>query len=154
VSADQRPVELEVDNILLRLRSGSIRDFPGKNVTEVVSTFYHEAQQRQIPLDELHCNPFVFKPLARQLPRPPTGQGDNPPDGTDDQETALAEALEAAGQLRLQAVIKGSNYRKAIISDFLLAEGEQINGWTISKILSGEVVLTWRDHTYVLKMPR
>jgi len=49
-------------------------------------------------------------------------------------------------------VLSGSSGRFATISNNLLTEGQTISGWTVSKIIPGEVVLTWRDQTHVLKM--
>jgi hypothetical protein len=64
----------------------------------------------------------------------------------------LETQMQAAKTLTLQSVLTGASGATAVISNNLLAEGQTIRGWTISKILSKEVLLTWKEQTFVLKM--
>ena len=55
--------------------------------------------------------------------------------------------------LVLQSVLMGTRNASAMISGNLLAEGENIQGWTLQEINPRYVVLTWKEHKHVLKLP-
>lgn len=126
-----------------------------RSAKEIVDSFYFEARERQIPLEKLRGNPFVFTLPATAAPveTAPVVEAATRPAGENPEVRAQTDAMAAAHGLQLQTVLSGAHGATAMISNNLLGEGQTIAGWTISKISSREVVLTWKDQTYVLKMP-
>jgi len=119
---------------------------PGKD-TAVVDTFYYQAKERQIPIEALMGNPFVRRSPRLAVPSPPgaTAKGG-------DADRSLKEAIERAGKLKLQSVLRGPSGATAMISGRLLTEGQEIVGWTVKRIEARRVVLTWRDQEVALTM--
>ena len=155
-SAEQRKVEQQVDSAIMQLASSDLGKVGQRGVASaLVRTFYYQAQHRQIPLGSLKGNPFVFAEAQPVLVEgtEPTGEQSSPPQQKIQQRN-LAQALAAAKQLALQSVLMNSHGRMAMISNNLLTEGQEIQGWTIRKILPREVLLVWQDQQYVLTMPQ
>ncbi len=150
-SAQQIEVERKVDIALEAMKVLPSKRGEAKNL---INTFYYEMQQRQIPISHLKGNPFTFLPPDTPVPkldsRAPDKVVDHSP--APDAKKERDDALKAAGELKLESVLMGTR-TMAMISNNLLARGQQISGWTIVEIRSREVVLKWRGETYVLKMP-
>lgn len=153
-SAEQRRTELHVESALSLLARPNPTDAEkSRRAQAVLDAFYCQAAQRQIPLEKLSGNPFVFKPPgepASPAAEPPTA----PPGPENPRDEDLSEALTAVGQLTLQSVLTGSSGATAMISNNILSEGQTIRGWTIISIKPREVLLKWNDQRYVLKMPQ
>jgi len=153
-SAEQRRTELHVESALSLLVGPNPTDTEkSRRARAVLDAFYCQAAQRQIPLEKLSGNPFIFRPpgeaaspAAEPLAAPPS------PENPRDKE--LSEALTAVGQLTLQSVLMGSGGTTAMISNNILSEGQTIRGWTIISIRPREVLLKWNDQRHVLKMPQ
>jgi hypothetical protein len=153
-SAQQKDQELKVESALTQLRVSSARAATGGSVDTgvLVDTFYYETRQRQIPADEMPGNPFEFKLPADNQPVPVAGRaGESESNAVGARR--LSEAVNAVRQLKLQSILMGANGATAMISNNLLSEGQTIAGWTVKKIESRQVVLTWNDQTYELRMP-
>jgi len=137
-SAAEQAVAAEVDAAIQRMKTPVAK----RNETStVVDTFYYEASQRQVPVDQLGRNAFVY---GSTLPKSDAiNQADF---GEDD--TALA----TAGKLELQSVLTGSAGAKVMISNNVLAEGQTIEGWTVKHIGAREVTLVRGELEYVLRM--
>jgi hypothetical protein len=149
VSADEQQNELRVETALVRLDQFSEND---EDAEAVVRSFYTDTRRRQIPIDQLARNGFVFDP------RDATDDGRRTDRSAVDEtnlggSSALHRAVAKAKTLRLQSVLSGQNGSRALISDNLLSEGQTIEGWTVSEIRPRSVVLTWQGHQYVLEMP-
>lgn len=153
-SVKPAPIEQQIHNVLTRLESRSPKDSQSHRVSDTIKIFYRDIGQQQIPLDQLRGNPFVFTVPGGLGPPKQDDQASSATPDAGRQAIALSEALRAAGQLQLQAVLKNSQGRSIIISGSLLSEGQMINGWTVSEIHARKVVLEWNGHTYVLSMPR
>jgi hypothetical protein len=155
-SAEQNSTEAQVNTALSMLSKASVASVDRPKAMEVVSSFYYAAKQRQIPLNKLAGNPFVFRAVRPPAPttRPVEAVKPLTPNEEDmARDKALSEALSAARSLRLQSVLIGSSRRPtAIISNNLLTEDQMVQGWTLAKIMPREVLLTWKDQKYVLKM--
>ena len=151
-SAEQRLVEARVDSALLELdqAGGPDRAGPGKKLS-VVERFYHDSRSRQIPLGDLRSNPFVFKPPPGKR-KAAVALG-----GTKPKKPAVSpqwrQASEAARRMRLQSILFGQQ-TVAVISNNLLTEGQQIDGWTVTRIRPRSVTLKWKDRTFVLEMQK
>ncbi len=147
-SAEQSLTELQVDSALLNLAT---LDASHGKAMEVVDTFYYQAKQRQIPLEEISRNPFVFK--APELPKPATQPAPKKQPAPLEKIKKAPQEMEEVKKLVLQSVLTGSRAPVAMISNNLLTEGQKISGWTLTKIDPRSVTLTWKDKTYILRMP-
>jgi len=152
-SASQRAAERQVDSALQQLDRMLPDAAPGRSkAKQVVDTFYYEARQRQIPIEQLSGNPFVFTlpaPRAEPLRTTRTEATDLRTQPEDD-----VDVSQAVKNLRLQSVLMGTHGATAMISNNMLTEGQEIQGWTVKTILPREVILTWKDRQYVLSMPK
>ena len=111
----------------------------GKNEIERLSqVLTYTAQIRRIPIRAIPGNPFVFQPTGA------TPGASNGP-GEEDMPNPAP-----AGHLQLEAVLFGSP-PTAIINGQLLSGGQIIDGWTVIRIESDQVVLQWRESRCVLK---
>jgi len=152
-SADQQTDEAQVEAALSQFASGSPAGDRDDTTSAIVDTFYFQAKQRQVPLEKLKGNPFVYCPLKLAANKRATaGEAEGP--AVDKREYARANALEAVRKLELQSVLRGPDGAAAMISGNLLTEGRTISGWTLRSIRARQVVLTWKDEQYILTMPR
>lgn len=151
-SAEQVEDEMRVDAALVSLKHMPTGGLGSQKSQTIVEMFHHQARQKQVPAGELVSNPFVYKlPGVEQTSSPE-------PDQKIRVEADLSgpAALAAVKQLKLQSVLMGSRPSEnlAMISNNLLAVGQDIGGWTVRKIESNRVSLSWREQEYVLEMPR
>jgi len=152
-SADERTDEAQVDQVLSQLNPAHSAAAGADPTSAIVDTFYFQADQRQVPLEELRGNPFVYCPL-KLAANNGRDAGKGPRPAEDKGRGARANAIEAVRRLELQSVLKGPRGAAAMISGNLLTEGQAINGWTLKSIRPRQVVLTWKDEQYILTMPR
>ena len=149
-NAQQESNELQVNAALAAMNMPE--SAKGASAASVVESFYTQASQRQLPMDSLKGNPFIFQmPQAKVIvPAAPASQ----PVVIEEVNAAKesSQMLTAAKALTLQSVLTGTGGATAMISNNLLTEGQTIHGWTISKIGHKDVLLTWKDQTFVLKL--
>jgi len=150
--AEQRASEIQVETVLASLGEGPSGDIPApkSKAGALVEAFYLQTRQRQIPIEKLWGNPFVYKSPVVFDPVKPKAAKPAPPGKA---KTKPGSPLAEARKLLLQSVLTGSQGRTAMISNNLLSEGQTIRGWTVSRIQSNQVILTLRDQKYVLEMP-
>ncbi len=150
-SAKQLAVESQVDLALIKMNADNSDDLIKiADTASLVSTFYYDASQRQIPIERLTGTPFVYK-----LPRLVNFQPNEAQPEFSIQfvkAKRLSDAKIEVRKLTLQSVMTGRDGATAIISNNLLACGQTIRGWTVEKISSREVVLEWNGHRYTLEM--
>jgi len=157
-SAEQKLAESSVDSALLRLKGGSGRGsdaLSARKITrDLLSNFSDRIVKNQIPLEKLDKNPFVFiPPEAGAVPSISTVRpGSTQKVEETPEQITQKQAMERLSRLRLQSVMMGSSGSAAVISNNLLTEGQQTQGFTVKKIDSKSVVLTWRGQEFVLKM--
>ena len=116
----------------------------------IVDNFYTAARLRQVDRSRLARNPFVFKD------KPPETQPVVVPKEVDPKDSVPSElkaAMAAVKTLKLQSVLVGKS-PAALVSNNLVSTGQNIKGWTVTRISPGEVELTWRDQKHVLELPR
>ena len=157
-SAEQKLAESSVDSALMRLKGGEGRGsdaLSARKITrDLLSNFSDRVVKNQIPLQKLGKNPFVFvPPEARAAPTVTrVGPGSKPKVEETPEQITQKQAMERLSRLRLQSVMMGSSGSAAVISNNLLTEGQRTEGFTVKKIGSKSVVLTWRGQEFVLKM--
>lgn len=148
-SAQEQLVEAQVNSAILTIRAISQAGPMGRSANKVVEAFYYEARQRQVPIEKLSGNPFVFIPPE---PTEPKVVEVEIPQEANLQEKELSDALAEVKNLKLQSVMLGSSNAIAMISNNLLSVGQEINGWTVVSIAPRKVVLSWKDHKHVLDL--
>jgi hypothetical protein len=156
-SAEQQAAESQVDSALLRLSGqGALASGTAKPTQKLLAEFFQQVSDRQVPLDRLGKNPFLFVRPGQSLltaTQPQAG-------GTVEAEPAAApvkqdiEQVKAAlKRLRLQSVMMGGNSGgTALISNNLLTVGQRIDCFVVQAIQPGQVVLGWEDREFTLKM--
>ena len=147
----------QVDQALLRLKQTDTgRSSRG---AQLVTRLRYEASQRQLPLSQIGDNPFLFR-LSPTLMAQANAQGGPDSSNYDPaaeelarQQIELQAASEKLAALVVQStVVRPEGRSSAIISDFVLSIGDTIQGWTVSEIRPGEVVLSYQDLQAVLRM--
>ena len=157
-TAEQKLAESSVDSALLRFKGGSGRGsdaLSARKITrDLLSNFSDRIVKNQIPLAKLNKNPFVFVPPEARVAPSVTRvhPGSKPKVEETPEEITQKQAMERLSRLRLQSVMMGSSGSAAVISNNLLTEGQRTEGFTVKKISSKSVVLTWRGQEFVLKM--
>lgn len=151
-STEEIQVAQKVDMALLQLRG---RPSPGagrEGAADVADVFYYEARHRQIAAKELPTNPFVFKPPQERALESQAASQPRPRPQEDKETTELSEAMAAVKTLTLQSVMSGARGATAMISNNVLTEGQSIHGWTVVEIRPQQVVLRWKQQTYVVRI--
>jgi len=116
------------------------------NIGKVVQEFRSYPAMAQVPLSQLKDNPFRH-----------VGSDDQPGAGDTDQsfERLAAERqriLDAVRQLQLQSIMHGENNRACMINNTMYTEGQQIDQFTIDRIMSSSVVVRSGQYRFELKM--
>lgn len=119
------------------------------DVQRIVQAFYQEPQHKQVPLSALAHNPFVDE---MNLPVPEV-EAPEQPEKTPDTTTVEKEKAPPVTNLHLRSTMLSGNRPTAMISGYIVYEGQIINGWKIEEIKSGYVVLRWKTQMHVLKLP-
>lgn len=148
----EKLVEAKVDLALLELENPAASDRTPEGL-KVVERFYYDSRSRQIPLGELHTNPFIFKPPPSErkiIVKSKKAKTRKPTVSRQWQQAAAA-----IKRMQLQSILSGVRDGKkvAMISNNLLTEGQLIDEWTVVRIEPRSVVLKWKDRTYTLRMP-
>lgn len=121
-------------------------------VNQEVMSLYQHARQKQIPMDRLRQNPFVYQPMidaqleqaAQSLPRPEPRRVIPTPEPE-------VEQAPPSDHLILQSILRGER-NSALISDYLVTVNQIVDGWTVTEIGAHHVTLRWRDQTLRLSM--
>ena len=116
-----------------------------RNPVELAREMITGISKRQVPLKELKNNPFM---LIRQKRAKPTKAKPTRKSGS----TPGLDALRKAETLQLQSIVVANDRPLAIISERLLTVGQEIKGWKVHKIGSGQVILKCYDLSYVLRV--
>ena len=159
-SAGQKTTENRVRQALTEL--GDVSSGPGSGGLVAggkagengitVDTFYYEARQRQVPLAQLQCNPFVFSPPPSAVPV--VAEKDPAPVVARPKvDVEAANAAEALNAMRLEMAVAGER-PMAMISGSIYGEGGTVGVWTVAEIRPDEVVLEWKDQRHVLRIQR
>jgi len=118
-----------------------------RNTEKVVQQFLSYPSMTQIPLSDLHTNPFrhsVQKPSADKLSEAVTKKRE---------EERLA-ALKAVQTLQLQSIMVSESRKAAMINNTLVQEGQQVDEFSVEKINPGAVVVRTGAYRFELKMQK
>lgn len=147
-SAASSAQNTQMDTLLATLQEVK-QDCKSATANSVVSQFYYDSRKRQIPSDQLACNPFRMALPAAQAPIVVQETLQAAPDS---EAVAMADAKEKVRDLSLQSVLTGSTGATAMISGTVLTVGQTIRGWTVVEIAPRQVVLQWKSHRHILSM--
>jgi hypothetical protein len=153
--ADQGLAHANVEQVLERLGEGPSQAQAESRSTAkaIVREFYTAARQRQVAVKQLKGNPFIFEPIRPPDPVPDPNAVKAVKPVVKQIDIERANALKAAQQLGLQSVLL-SGTPKAMISNQVLAVGDVIVGWKITRIEPKQVELRWKNETHLLQMPK
>jgi hypothetical protein len=159
-SASQVRAQSQIDTALVQLGNVNVND---ERTQSLVEEIYYEAAQRQIPVEQLDANPFLLQLTPVLVDAAQQEQTDMTPDElaaararaeAARKQKKLAEYVELLAQLELRSVIfKPDGSSSALINDFVLYQGETIQGWQIAEIRPNEIVLTRGEFSTVMRMP-
>jgi hypothetical protein len=100
---------------------------------------------KQVPLGQLHMNPFRQKPSD--------GKTDDSANSRKREEERLA-MLKAVQALQLQSVMYGDTRKACMINNSLYREGQQVDSFMIEKITANSVIVKNGAYRFELKMQR
>jgi hypothetical protein len=124
---------LKVDSTNINLMKQTLKDSE-----KVVQQFLSYPGKTQVPLTDLHSNPF------RELPPKDNGPVAAAPDPNARRNAAEREAAYKAIQtLQLQSVIHSSSRRACMINNNFVHEGQEFQGFSIDQIGANTVVVHW-----------
>lgn len=113
---------------------------------QFVEQFRSYPSMKQVPLTELHTNPFRFAKAT-------DGQ-ESDLQVKEKREQQRQEALQAVQELSLQSILVSGNSSACMINNKMYQEGEQVNSFLVEKISSGSVVVRKGPYRFELKMAR
>ena len=155
-SAEQRMLESTVDSALMRLREAPEDGggYSGRITQDLLEGFSDRIIACQVPLKSLEKNPFAFvapegqtKAVVKTAPK-----RTKKPEKTPEQ-ISREQAMARLEKLHLQSVMMGRDGGGvAVISNNLLSVGQRIDGFTVERIDSNSVVLSWRSEKFTLRM--
>ncbi len=117
-----------------------------KETEKIVKQFRSYPGKTQIPLDQLHSNPF------REL----APKGDAPA-ATDSREAEKAEelhkqAIAAVADIKLQSIVRGSKVKACMINNTLYKEGQQVGILKIEQVTANSVIVSSGQYRFEVKM--
>ncbi|MFP4355764.1 MAG: hypothetical protein ACLFUJ_11635 [Phycisphaerae bacterium] len=158
-SASQVQTQQQIDLALVQLSTVDPRI--EQQTRKLVEEIYYEAAQRQIPEDQVENNPFLL-----QLTPVLVDQSNQSQDLSAEEIAELharaqaeqrkrkwAEYAQLLSTLELSStIVRPDGKSTALINDFVLYQGETIQGWKIVEIRPEEVLLIRDDFSIVMKM--
>jgi hypothetical protein len=146
-SAQDQAMEAQVNQFISQVESGDpVVDEQGQ---EIIQIFYRDLTRRQVPLEQLRVNPFVF---AR-----PAGEDAGPAEPTETEaelarRRRIRQLQDEARRLSLQSIMSSSRGATAIVDNELVRQGQSLGSFTVESITAETVVLRWEDQTFTLRM--
>jgi len=118
-----------------------------RSTEKVVQQFLSYPSMTQIPLSDLHTNPF------RHAVEAPTADRASEVAAKKREQERLA-ALQAVQGLQLQSIMVSETRRAAMINNSLVQEGQQVDGFAVEKINASAVVVKSGIYRFELKMQK
>jgi hypothetical protein len=152
-SAESVAAEQQVDCALARMK---VRDEgPITSTQDILKTLDYDVAERQVPVDKLDGNPFVFDVVWPQSATDGSDPASTPgaSSAQTPEQTAETAAASEFSALQLQSILTGASEAIAVISGKVVREGDTIHGWRVEQISERSVSLTWKDVTRQLTLP-
>ena len=147
-SAVDQAAEKKVDNFIQKSRKAVALTKSLQDSREVVGAFYDFASRRQVPVEDLQANPFVFGDDKTASRKPTTSPAPRVAG------VRKAELEVAVGQLKLQSIMMGPRGSTAIIDNQFIAEGHAVGEFTVRAITAEQVHLECDGMSFVLHLRR
>jgi hypothetical protein len=119
-----------------------------RNTEKLVQRFSSFPNVSQVPLAELHTNPFR---MGQAAVKPAV---DTEAAAKKKQEEERQAALKAVQSLALQSIVYGDARRACMINGELLQEGQQVSSFTVEKISADAVVVKTGVYRFELRMQK
>ena len=120
-----------------------------KETEKIVKQFRSDPGRAQVPLASLRSNPF--RELAPKADQPVTANSSK----DDEKEQELhKQATEAAAELKVQSIIRGSRYRACMINNTLYKEGTQVGILKIDHIGANSIVVSSGRYRFEIAMEK
>ena len=120
-----------------------------KETEKIVRQFRTYPGRTQVPLASLHTNPF--RELAPKADQPITATSSK----DDEKEQELhKQASDAAGDLKIQSIVRGTRYRACMINNTLYKEGQQVGILKIEQIGTNTVVVSSGRYRFEVQMQK
>lgn len=113
---------------------------------QFVEQFKSYPSMKQVPLTELHTNPFRFAKAS-------AGE-ESDQQVKQQREQQRQEALQAVQELSLQSILVSGSSSACMINNKMYQEGEQVDAFLVEKISSASVVVRKGPYRFELKMAR
>lgn len=114
---------------------------------KVVQRFITYPNASQVPLTELHTNPF-------RLAAPEESPNTSDLAARKRKEEERQAVLKAVQTLQLQSVMSGTATRSCMINNTLFREGQVVEGFTVEKISANAVIVKQGPYRFELRMQR
>lgn len=120
-----------------------------KETEKIVKQFRSDPGRAQVPLAALRSNPF--RELAPKTDQPVTANSSK----DDEKEQELhKQASDAAAEIKVQSIIRGSKYRACMINNTLYKEGQQVGMLTIDHIGPKSIVVSTGKYRFEILMEK
>jgi hypothetical protein len=143
----------EIDSVLQRLDTTSADPKQGDvsvvRVEQLVREFDGYIRQRQVPLSQLHANPFQVT-SAKVETKAETNQKEVAAAAAE--EARRRQVLEAGARLTLGSVLVSGEKRFAVISGKVCTVGDVVCGFQVQQIEPNRVVLACEGETVTLAL--
>ena len=118
-----------------------------KETEKIVKQFRTYPGKTQVPLEQLHTNPF------RELPpkTDDTGVVVNNRDA-EKAEELHKQAIAAVAEVKLQSIVRGSKVRACMVNNTLYKEGQQIGILKIEQVTTNSVIVSSGQYRFEIKM--
>ena len=140
----------EIDSVLQRLDTTSADPKQGDvsvvRVEQLVREFDGYIRQRQVPLSQLHANPFQVT-SAKVEAKAEIDQKEAAASAAAAEETRRRQILEAGARLTLGSVLVSGEKRFAVVSGKVCAVGDVVGGFQVQQIEPNRVVLACEGET-------
>lgn len=118
------------------------------NTEKLVQRFSTFPNASQVPLADLHTNPFRLKAAAAKT------NVDDDAAAKKKQEEERQAALKAVQTLQLQSIVYGDARRACMINGELLQEGQELGTFTVEKIRAEAVVVKTGVYRFELRLQK
>jgi len=116
-----------------------------KETEKIVKQFRNSPGKTQVPLDQLHSNPF------RELTPKADGTVVNNKDA-EKAEELHKQAVAAVAEIKLQSIIHSSKVRACMVNNTLYKEGQQIGILKIEQVTTNSVIVSSGQYRFEIKM--
>jgi hypothetical protein len=121
-----------------------------RNTQKVVQQFLEYPSVTQVPLSDLHTNPFRLKNKGDGA----TAEKPTEDEARKQREAERQAAIKASQNLNLQSIIHSGTRKACMINNAMYSEGQQLDQFLVEKINPGSVIVKTGAYRFELKMQK